>query len=531
MTPSRAGQGRARRSGGARGAARFGRPGGTAWLGRAGRDAVTARAATAGQLGGLEGDGAGLQGIRILPLAASVAVGLSLLLVPVPAGLPAQGWHLLAIFLSTIAGLVLQPIATGAWAFLALTFSIVSGTLSWQGAFYAFTNEVIWLIVISFFFAQGFVKTGLGERVATFFVKVFGKSTLGLSYGLNLAETLIGPAMPSSTARAGGIFVPIITSLSKSNGSEPNDPSCKRMGAFLIQSQLQTSAHGSALFFTAAAQNLMCLKIAEEFGVTVTGQFLTWLVAASVPAVVSLVAVPWLVYLLYPPEVTSTPEAPAAAAKKLQAMGPMSTAELIMAGTMGGAIVLWVAGETIGISAAVTAMLGLCVLLCSGVVQWKDCLSETGAWDTLLWFSVLIGMSGQLNSLGVIGFFADSVANALSAANLGWVATFCILQVAYYAVHYIFASQTAHVGALYAAFLGMLIAAGCPPVLSALVLGLNTNLLAGITPFASGHAAVYAGSGYVPDRDFLRLGAIFSVFNLAIWLIIGLPWWKFLGYF
>jgi len=48
----------------------------------------------------------------------------------------------------------------------------------------AMTNEVIWLIVISFFFARGFVKTGLGDRVATYFVKWFGKSTLGLAYGL-----------------------------------------------------------------------------------------------------------------------------------------------------------------------------------------------------------------------------------------------------------------------------------------------------------------------------------------------------------
>lgn len=32
---------------------------------------------------------------------------------------------------------------------------------------------------------QGFEKTGLGERVATLFVKLFGKSTLGLAYGLS----------------------------------------------------------------------------------------------------------------------------------------------------------------------------------------------------------------------------------------------------------------------------------------------------------------------------------------------------------
>ena len=68
---------------------------------------------------------------------------------------------------------------------------------------------------------QGFEKTGLGERVATLFVKAFGKSTLGLAYGLAFAEGLIAPAMPSTTARAGGIFMPIMKSLSESAGSLP----------------------------------------------------------------------------------------------------------------------------------------------------------------------------------------------------------------------------------------------------------------------------------------------------------------------
>jgi di/tricarboxylate transporter len=46
------------------------------------------------------------------------------------------------------------------------------------------------------------------------------------------------------------------------------------------------------------------------------------------------------------------------------------------------------------IAPAVTAMMGLCAFLCTGVLQWKDCLAETAAWDTLSWFAVLIGMSG-----------------------------------------------------------------------------------------------------------------------------------------
>lgn len=70
--------------------------------------------------------------------------------------------------------------------------------------------------------SQGFEKTGLGERVAQIFVKFFGKSTLGLAYGLSFAEALIAPAMPSTTARAGGIFMPIMNSLSLSAGSKPS---------------------------------------------------------------------------------------------------------------------------------------------------------------------------------------------------------------------------------------------------------------------------------------------------------------------
>ncbi|MBA0799068.1 hypothetical protein Gohar_009603, partial [Gossypium harknessii] len=180
------------------------------------------------------------QGAKLFPLFLSVSIGLIVrFLVPKPVEVTPQAWQLLAIFLSTIAGLVLSPLPVGAWAFIGLTTSIVTKTLPFASAFSAFTNEVIWLIVISFFFARGFVKTGLGDRIATYFVKWLGKSTLGLSYGLTLSEALIAPAMPSTTARAGGVFLPIIKSLSLSAGSRPGDSSSKKLGSYLIQSQFQ----------------------------------------------------------------------------------------------------------------------------------------------------------------------------------------------------------------------------------------------------------------------------------------------------
>lgn len=130
-------------------------------------------------------------------------------------------------------GLVLQPLPVGAWAFVGLTVTVATKTLPFMTAFSAFRNEVIWLIVVSFYFAKGFEKCGLGDRIANLFVKTMGSSTLGLAYGLTIAEGIIAPAMPSTSARAGGIFMPIIKSLSEAAGSFPGETS-KKLGSYLV---------------------------------------------------------------------------------------------------------------------------------------------------------------------------------------------------------------------------------------------------------------------------------------------------------
>ncbi|OIT07479.1 PREDICTED: dicarboxylate transporter 2.2, chloroplastic-like [Nicotiana attenuata] len=176
------------------------------------------------------------KGAKPIPLAISILIGILFrFAIPKPHQLSTKAWQLLAIFLTTISGLIIGSLPVGAWAFLCLTLTVVTKTLT----FAAFTNEVIWLIVASFFFSRGFIKTGLGDRVALCFVSWLGKNTLGLSYGLALSEAAISLAIPSTTARAGGIFLPIIKSLAVTADSHPKDDSAKKLGAYLVQSQLQ----------------------------------------------------------------------------------------------------------------------------------------------------------------------------------------------------------------------------------------------------------------------------------------------------
>jgi di/tricarboxylate transporter len=70
---------------------------------------------------------------------------------------------------------------------------------------------------------------------------------------------------------------------------------------------------------------------------------------------------------------------------------------------------LWIFGSTLGVDAVSAAILGLSVLLTTGVVTWKECLGESVAWDTLTWFAALIAMAGYLNKYGLIAWFSQNV--------------------------------------------------------------------------------------------------------------------------
>ncbi|KAL2504536.1 Dicarboxylate transporter 2.1 [Abeliophyllum distichum] len=440
------------------------------------------------------------RGAKPIPFIISISIGLLLrFAIPKPHSLTPKAWTLLSIFLTTISGLILSPLPVGAWAFTCLTLTVITKTLTFSAAFSAFTNE--WL----------------------------GRSSLGLSYGLVLSEAAISPAMPSSTARAGGIFLPIIKSLAVGADSRPKDGSARKVGAYLIQSQNQSASNSSALFLTAAAQNLLCIKLADSIGVKVPNRWVTWLKASSLPALISLSATPFILYKIFPPEMKATPNAPAMAKRKLEQMGPVKRDEWLMVGTMLLTVALWISGEALGMTSVIAAMLGLSILLLLGVLDWDDCLSEKQAWDTLVWFGVLVGMATQLTAVGVVPWMSKCVANLLKSLSVSWFGAFCILQLTYFFIHYLFASQTAHVGALYSAFLGMHVASKVPGLLAALALGYNTNLFGALTHYSSGQAAVYYGAGYVELRDVFKLGIAMALINIVIWALAGAAWWKILG--
>ncbi len=471
--------------------------------------------------------------INFKSLLITLAIGLAIWFIPVPEGVKPNAWHLLAIFVATIAGIISKAASMGTMAIIGITLCAVTQVLAPGdpknaiiNALSGFGNATIWLIGLAFFIARGFIKTGLGTRIAYNFIKVFGKSPLGLAYGLNTADLILAPAIPSNTARAGGVIFPIMKSIAVNMGSLPEKPETHRkIGAFLTLSSYNANMITSVMFLTATASNPMAQKFAADMGITITWG--SWAIAAAVPGLVCFLLVPLFLYKVYPPELKQTKEAPAIAAKQLKEMGPVSTKEWLMVATFIILLVLWIFGNLFLMDATTGALIGLCILLLSSVLTWEDVKSEKGAWDTIVWFSSLVMMGSYLNSLGFIGWFGQLIGSELS--SLSWQWAFPLIIIVYSYCHYMFASATAQVAAMYSVFLAVGIAVGVPGTMLAIFLGACATLMGSLTHYAHGPAPIFFGSTYVDLKDWWKQGFFMSVLFLVVWFVIGGVWWKVIG--
>jgi DASS family divalent anion:Na+ symporter len=455
----------------------------------------------------------------------AVAVGIIIWFIPVPAGLKPQAWHLFAIFVATILGFILQPLPIGAVAFIGLGLAGLLGVLKPAEILTGFGSTVMWLIVSAFLFAKGFVKTGLGRRIAYKIMAAIGDSSLKLAYALAISDLIVSPATPSNTARGGGILFPIVKSLSSAFDSEPGQSS-RKIGAYLMKSTFQCNTITSAMFVTSCAPNSLCVAFALSTAkVTITWG--AWALAGIVPGLIALAIAPYLIYKLYPPEITKTPEAKIIARQELEKMGPTTWGEKVVAVTFVLALILWATSSWTKIDATVSAIVCVGIMLIGRAIEWKDVLEEKGAWDTLIWMGGLISLAGALTKVGLIAWFAKLVGGSLT--GFSWEAALVILFIAYMYSHYAFASISAHVTAMYAAFLAVAVAAGAPPFLAAMGMGVISGLMGGITHYATGPAPIYFGAGYIPQNTWWRIGFIQSVVNMIIFAGLGSIWWKIAG--
>jgi divalent anion:Na+ symporter, DASS family len=441
------------------------------------------------------------------------------------AGFAPHAWGLLCLFAATVSALITRPLAAGSLMIVVISLGMLLRLFTVQDALSGFSNVTVWLIVAAFLFARGLIQTRLGERIAYTIVRRIGRSPLGLGYAIVLADLVMAPTTPSNTARAGGILFPITLNVARVFGSEPG-PTAGLIGAFLMTTLYQGDLVVSAMFLTATAPNPLVAEFVRQ-AANVRLSWTLWAMAASVPGVVALALIPYVVYRLSPPGITDTMAVQSLASDHLLRMGSLSRGERSVLGIFSLVLLLWLASEWIGLSPTAIAFLGVSMLLLTRVLNWQDILDEKGAWDALIWFGGLMMLASQLEKAGFPQAFAHAAAGFVRGWPWWWA--FVALLIIYLYSHYAFASLVAHVTAMFPAFFAAVVGFGAPPLLAGMAFGVFSSLNASTTHYGTGPAPIIFGSGYVTQRAWWRIGFIVSLVHLAIWLPIGFLWWKAIG--
>jgi L-tartrate/succinate antiporter len=475
-----------------------------------------------------------------MKLLAPVIVGLFVFMCPTPEGLSANAWLYTSIFAGLVVGLILEPIPPALIGIIAVVLAVIfkvgpvgsgkDGAIIKSGAamdwgLSGFSNAVVWLIFAAFMIGIGYHNSGLGKRIAFLLVHKLGTSTLGLGYAIALADLILAPFIPSNAARSGGTIYPIVTSIPPMFESYP-EKDARKIGAYLVWVSLATTCVSSSIFLTGQAPNPLALELAVKAGVH-SVSWTGWFIAFAPVGIILFAITPILALWIYPPEIKGSPIISKWAGEELEKLGKISRGEILMLSISILALVLWIGSSFFKVNATTTALIVIVLMIGAKIISWGDFLGNKPAWNVLTWFATLVTMAAGLKNVGFLEWIAKATGTYLNGltpfmAVLGLIVAFSILR-------YFFASGTAYVTAMVGLFTVLAISIpNTDPSQTMLMLLLPMGIMGVLTPYGTGHSPVWFASGYVTGPEFWKLGAIFGAIYLGVFLLIGLPWIKFI---
>lgn len=454
-----------------------------------------------------------------------IAVFAGILMYPVPTGLTPLAWKIFAVYCAAILGLILQPASIAVTMLTVITFG--SFVVPLGQLLSGYSNGTVWLVFSAFLITQAFVDTGLGKRIGYLMIGLFGRSSLGLVFSEFFTDFILSPATPSATARTGGIVFPIFQNIAKTLGSEPGETS-RKIGAFITIAANFISLCTSALFITAVAPNVLTQGFAKDI-LKIDISWSQWFFYMSVPGLLVSILCLYVLYKIYPPEIKEIPNNKELSRQGLESMGKMTNKEKILVVLFVLAIIGWATGSITKIGATVIALMFFSFAALFGLIEWKNVLNNNGAWNTLVWYGAIIGISGILAKNKFFIWLAKEFGNTFDFSGINPILVLGLLLLVSIIIRYICASM----GAFVAAFIPVLFTVGliakAPLYPLALLMAASSAYGCSLTHYGSAVGVVIFGSGYVPQKTWWQLGAVYTALNFIIYMTVGLAYWKMLG--
>ncbi len=414
--------------------------------------------------------------------------------------------------------------------------ALLSGIVTRETVAGLYWSDATWFIMGSLMFATAFVKTGVDKRIA---MMMFGRlKNPDIKWVTLIIVCIIAPlTMFMSDHALAAMFLPIGILLYSASTSAAGreDPELAKMLMITIAMACNL---GGSLAPSGAARNIIMMNYAEDmFGIGMG--FGQWCIYC-VPFLIFTVPLTWIVInWRFRPSIRNLGEALDVAKEETMRMGWKWTREQKVAVTIflimlffwiteNNLILKWT-GIRFGIG--VIAVMGAVAYIFAGIVNWRDyqtkvdwgvvwlyagaiifgrVLVETGGayWiaRTLLQFTVPLGLGEGLGLMltgnAITGLLTQLMADGPACAAVGPVT--------------LAMGGIVHPGSAIIPFMAM----G-----TAIASSFAYCLVIGTPP----NAIVYA-SGYLEPKDYLRVGLILWVTNMAGLMLLGSTYWRWLGW-
>ncbi|NOR51404.1 MAG: Anion transporter, partial [Gammaproteobacteria bacterium] len=166
---------------------------------------------------------------------------------------------------------------------------------------------------------------------------------------------------------------------------------------------------------------------------------------------------------------------------------------------------------------SVVAVGAIIALTAVRVVRWKE-IEQSADWGVLLLFGGGLTLSALLKTTGSSLYLAESITGLLEGAPL---ILFLLAITAFVVMLTEVASNTASSALLVPIFVSIAGAMGLSPTIMAALIAISASC-AFMLPVATPPNAIVFGSGYIPQRQMMRVGI---VLNLVMSLLIASVVW------
>lgn len=433
-----------------------------------------------------------------------IALTVGVLLLPTPPGLSAEGQRAIALFVFTGSILALEPAPLPISALLVPVAQVALGIDNVQGAFSAFAQPTVFLVLSSLFLAEALRKHGLTRRLAIYAIVTSGGALPRLIFNVMLLTALLSMWVLNTATTA--VLIPLAITVAQ---YVPQQEHAKRVVATLVLGIAFAASLGGMSTVVGSGENAIAagyLASAGSFG------FLDWMIYA-VPLVVCLLLMAWwlLLRLMKLPPLHLDLRM---AKRELVRIGAITPTERRILTVLAGCIVLWVGGgaieEWLGLpdtllSSTVVSIGAVAYLSFSDIIDWNDLKGVN--WGVFLVIGAGFTLGDALQKSGANEWFASVLAPVLTTMPPA-VVVFAVVAISFTITQFI--NNVALGAILTPVLMGVALASNVPP--ERLVLPAIISLgLAFTFPGGSARMTLVAVSGAVDRKEMLRVGFLIAL--------------------